>query len=206
MLVILALAAGVCAGDGQGQQRNAPVGTRKEATMATLQGKKVLMVIAAKNFRDEELLKPYAVLTAEGAQVTIACSTLSPVKGMLGHIAKPDLLLKDAKVDDYDAVVFVGGVGAVEYWNNPTAHAVVKAVVASGKVLGAICMAPVTLANAGVLQGRRATVWESEGPKLTARGAKYYGTPLEVDGKIITADGPTSAEAFGRAIAQALTK
>jgi len=60
------------------------------------------------------------------------------------------------------------------------------------EVLGAICIAPVTLAKAGVLEGKRATVWKSEGETLKEHGADYTGASMEADGKIITADGPHS--------------
>lgn len=173
--------------------------------MPVLTSKKVLMIVASKNFRDEELQKPQALLTQAGAQVTLASSALGTLKGMLGGTAKADLLIKDANVDDYDAVVFVGGSGSSEYWNHSVAHAIAKKAVEQGKVLAAICIAPVTLANAGVLEGKRATVWASEGGKLKAKGATYTGKPVEVDGKIITADGPPSAEAFGNALVKALS-
>jgi protease I len=64
----------------------------------------------------------------------------------------------------------------------------------------------VTLANAGVLSGRRATVFSSEAGKLKAKGAEYTGAKVERDGKIITGSGPEAAEEFGRAIVKALAE
>ena len=107
---------------------------------------------------------------------------------------------------DYDAVVFVGGVGAQEYWADSTAHAIAKAAVDSGKVLGAICIAPVTLGNAGVLSGKRATVWSSERERLEAGGAVYTGADVEVDGRVVTASGPGAAKEFGKRIATLLSE
>jgi len=106
--------------------------------------------------------------------------------------------------EQYDAVIFVGGAGAQEYWESARAHEIARATLERGKVLGAICIAPVTLANAGVLEGRKATVWPSEAPRLKAQGAEYTGRSVEVDDRIVTADGPESAEEFGRAILAAL--
>lgn len=174
--------------------------------MAGINGKKVVMIIANKNFRDEELLHTKAVLEGQGAKVTVASSSMNTAKGMLGATADPDVLYNQVKVQDYDAVVFVGGSGATEYWNDPTAHSIAKACVNNSKILGAICIAPVTLANAGLLSGKKATVWSSEVDKLKAKGADYTGTDVEEDGQIITADGPTSARKFGNALAKALAK
>ena len=207
-LVILALFIGVlCSGaDDVSKARDAAVAPaiKKEGVMTVQALKKVVMIVAAKNFRDEELQKPQAIMTRAGVKVTLASSVVGAVQGVLGSTARAEILVKDVKVADYDAVLFVGGPGADEYWNSPVAHAIARKAVESGKVLGAICIAPVTLANAGVLDGKKATVWSSDGEKLKIKGAMYTARNLEVDGKIITADGPNSAEAFGNAVLKAI--
>ena len=172
--------------------------------MAELKGKKVLMIIAERNFRDEELLKPKKILEDRGVEVTVASTSLQNVRGMLGATVKPDILLSSVEVQDYDVITFVGGSGASQYWNDPLAHSIAQEAVEKGKILGAICIAPVTLANAGVLSGKKATVFSSEISKLEAKGAIYTGKPVQVEGKIITGEGPQAAEQFGEAIVKAL--
>src|SRR4030067_2190422 len=98
---------------------------RKEVAVKPLAGKKILMVIAHKDFRDEEYREPRKVLEDAGAQITVASSSMNACKGMLGMQVKPDLLYTDARAGDYDAVVFVGGYGAQEDWEDPKAHGVV---------------------------------------------------------------------------------
>jgi len=173
--------------------------------MTKLTEKKAVMIIAERNFRDEELLKPKEILEKRGVKVTVASTSLNVAKGMLGARVKPDILVKEIKVDDYDAIIFVGGSGASQYWNDPLAHNIAKEAVKKNKILCAICIAPVTLANAGVLSGKKATVWPSEKGKLEAKGASYTGNPVQVEGKIITAEGPQAAEEFGRSIVEALS-
>jgi protease I len=174
-------------------------------TMPGIDGKKVVMIIASKNFRDEELQKPMSILKKQEAKVTIASSSLEVATGMLGMRVTPDILIKDVNVASYDAVIFVGGVGAAEHWDNPVAHNIAREAVKQNKILCAICIAPVTLANAGVLKGKKATVWKSEKGKIEAKGAIYTGTGVQVDGRIITADSPASAEKFGEMIVKALS-
>lgn len=169
-----------------------------------LKDKKILMIIGSSNYRDEELLEPKKIFEDEGAKVVIASTTLEPIKGMLGKIVKADILIDDVKVDDYEAIIFVGGAGAKEYWDNEKAHQIAKDAIEKEKKLGAICIAPVILAKAGVLKDKKATVWKSERKQLTDKGAEYTGKYLEVDGNIITADGPQSARYFGLAILNAL--
>ena len=171
-----------------------------------IDGRKIVMIIAKQNFRDEELLQPKRFLEAKGANVTVACSSLSPAKGMLGNVIKPDVLVKDVKVEQFDAVVFVGGSGASEYWNDQTAHAIARKAVAEKKLLCAICIAPVTLANAGVLKEKKATVWSSEAGRLKQLKVNYTGADVETDGNIITANGPKSAQKFGETIYKRLAE
>lgn len=170
-----------------------------------LTGMKIVMVIASRNYRDEELETPRKILESEGAKITLVCSSLETAKGMLSGTAKPDVLLKDVKVSDYNAVIFVGGSGATEYWNNAVAHHLAKQAAEQDKVIAAICIAPVTLANAGLLKGKKATVFSSEAAQIKKAGAEYTGASVETDGRIITANGPDSAEEFGRAVVKLLT-
>ncbi len=170
-----------------------------------IEGKKVLVIIAPSNFRDEEYKEPREILEAQGAKVTVASSTLKGCRGMLGLFVQPDILLSQVKVEDYDSILFIGGSGASEYWNDKTAHGIAQEAVKQDKVLGAICIAPVTLANAGVLKGKRVTVWPSEGIKIRNLGVQYIPSSVQVDEKIITADGPKSAKAFGEAIVNTLS-
>lgn len=119
---------------------------------------RVVMIIAHRNFRDEELQEPKTILEEEGIRVIIASSSKDTATGMLGAIVKPDILISEIKIEEYNAIIFVGGSGASQYWNDPSAHRIAQEALSQGKILGAICIAPVILANAGVLENRRATV------------------------------------------------
>jgi protease I len=172
--------------------------------MTNLPNKKILMIIASQNFRDEEFSVPKKLFEEQGAQVTVASSKLSASKGMLGMKVKPDILLNDVSAEDYHAVVFVGGSGASEYWDDPIARHIAQTAFDKGRIVAAICIAPVILGNAGLLKDKKATVFSSEVSQLKAMGAKYTGADVERDGQIITASGPPAAAQFGQAIVKAL--
>jgi protease I len=164
------------------------------------QGKRVVIVVPLKGFWDIELTTIKEIFEQNGLMVTIASSTLKEAKGIFGTQIKPDVVLSKVRGSLYDAIIFVGGEGAVQYWDDPQAHRLVKTAFKEGKILGAISIAPITLANTKVLKGRRATVWSTLGKRLKRSGAIYTGNPLEVDGNIVTADSYEVAEEFAKTI------
>jgi len=166
--------------------------------------KKVVIIVAQSDFRDEELLEPKTILERNGIEVKIASTSLSSSKGMLGTEVMPDMLVGDINIRDFAAIIFIGGIGAIQYWDDEIAHRLIQEAARSDRLVAAICIAPVTLARAGVLRGKRATVWPSEADKLKSAQADYTGRPVERDGNIITASGPTAAREFANAILEAI--
>ena len=123
---------------------------------------------------------------------------------MLGMKVKPDVPLQDLKSQGLAAVLFIGGVGASEYFHDRDAYRLAQEVLGQGGVVGAICIAPVILARAGLLKGKKATVFESEKEELTRAGASYTGKAVETDGRIITGNGPGAAGEFAQAVVNLL--
>lgn len=169
-----------------------------------LTGKKVVLIIAPDKFRDEELDEPKKILAGQGAKVVVASTTTKECKGMLGMKVKPDTTISKIKADEFDAIVFIGGIGAKKLFDNEKAHALAKKAVEKKKVLGAICLAPSILANAGVLKGKKATVFKSEKDNLTKKGAKYQEKDVVTDGRIVTANGPKAAKKFAQELVKKL--
>ena len=165
---------------------------------------RVVFVVAQRDFRDEELLQTREVLQRRGVDTVIAAETLQPAVGKFGSAVYPDLTLPEIRPERFDALVFVGGPGARSYFAKRTIIRRAQAFAQAGKVLAAICNAPVILANAGLLMGKRATAFPTEEQTLRDRGAEYTGLPLETDGTIITAQDSTYAREFAEAIAWSL--
>ena len=165
---------------------------------------KALMIIAHEGFRDEEYIEPKKTLEESGIEVTVASWVTGIATGKLGLHVTVDITLKDVDTTKYDAIIYVGGPGCKQYWNDLTAHRIAQEAVTYNKVLAAICSAPVILARAGLLKKKRATCYSGDASELKQEGVKYTGTPVEQDGLIITADGPGSARLFGSRIVQVL--
>jgi protease I len=206
ILLVAALLGSVFAGCKE-KQEGIEVATEEASTeVKSLTGKKVVMIIAPQNFRDEELFEPKQLLAEKGAEVKVASVSLEIAGGMLGAEIQPDMLISDIEPDQWDAIILIGGTGASRYWEDTSVHSMLNEAVKQNKIVGAICIAPVTLANAGILSGKRATVSISERQRLADKGADCTLKDVQRDGNIITASGPPAAAEFGETIARALAE
>jgi protease I len=185
--------------------QNWPILSGLNMSEETLSGKKIAMVIAFRDFRDEEYFLPKGILTNAGAEVKTVSNKLGQAIGTEGGDARVDYLIQDVDINDFDAVIFIGGPGSLGNLDNENSYNLVKETLAKNKVLGAICVSSVILARAGVLKGKKATVWSSTLDKsaieiLQQNGAVYKPESLVVDGRIVTANGPTASAKFGLAL------
>ena len=167
---------------------------------------KVLFIIAPVNYRDEELSKPKEILERAGYEVNVASLTVDPATGMLGGVVRPDLAVRDVDITDYDMVVVVGGTGSPELAKHQEVIDLLALAEDKGKKLGAICLGPMVLAKAGVLQDKRATVFRTKESvaALEQGGAVFVDQSVVVDKDLVTANGPGAAEAFGNELVKLL--
>ncbi|OGR42982.1 MAG: hypothetical protein A2X35_04450 [Elusimicrobia bacterium GWA2_61_42] len=166
--------------------------------------KKIAMFIAFQGFRDEEYTEPKKILEAAGHKVTTVSTAKGEARGKFRVTAQVDKTVGEINPADYDALTLVGGPGALEHLDTPEVHAVFKKAFELGKVVGSICISPVALAHAGLLKGRKVTCWPDGAGEIVKGGGNYTGTDLEIDGKLVTANGPVPAKKYGLALAEAL--
>ncbi|MBD3156241.1 DJ-1 family protein [Candidatus Peregrinibacteria bacterium] len=168
-----------------------------------LSSKKVIMIIAPENFRDEEYFHTREALEKKGVDVDVASTQKVAVSGIDKEEVTVDVLL-DSVEDHYDALVFVGGGGAKVYFDNQKALSLARTYHEKGKIVAAICIAPLILGHAGLLQDKKATCWDGVHDDLSGFGARFTGKKVTIDGTIITGNGPKAAHKFGKTIAKAL--
>ena len=180
------------------------IGQGKKSAGGETMGKKVVFIVAPQNFRDEEYLQPKTILEDAGIKVITASLKTGELTGMLGAKIKADILVEEIKTPEISALVLVGGSGADIYWSHLGVHQLIKQMLVQNKPIGAICIAPVTLARAGVLTGKNATCFSSVKDELVKAGANFQSKSVVQDGLIITANGPTAATEFGQTLLKVL--
>ncbi len=77
--------------------------------------KRIAMIIAFQDFRDEEYFIPKKILEDSNIKVFTVSDSLGKAIGKLGGEAEVDILLEDLKIEDYDGVLCIGGSGAAKY-------------------------------------------------------------------------------------------
>ncbi len=171
--------------------------------------KKIAIVVSSKNFRDEEYFIPREVFEREG----FSCSVFSDKKGVIigayGGEGIADEKITRLNPENFAALVFVGGQGALKLLDNEISYEVIRKAAKKDILLGAICISPVILAKAGVLREKEATVWSSpmdkEGIRVIEKeGGVYKKEEVVKSGRIITASGPEVAEQFAEKIVEEL--
>lgn len=167
---------------------------------------KILMIVAQKNFRDEELLIPKEMLETEGHEVKIASLSRGKATGMMGESVTPDMAVHEANPDFFKLILIVGGSGSPALAASKDVQKLVRNAYDGGRIVAAICLGGMALAKSGVLAGRKATVYRTEESinAFKEGGAKYTGEDVTVDGKLVTASGPHAANDFARALIKLL--
>jgi protease I len=169
---------------------------------------KVLIVIAPEKFRDEEYAIPAAALQNAGIGYDVASTRRGVCTGMLGAKVNATRSFEEVDPESYDGILIVGGGGAQAHlWDDEILGGIVRFFATSAKVIGAICLAPVVLARAGILKGRKATYFNSPVSfrEMKAGGAILVDKPVVKDGRILTADGPAASAEFADTFIRMLT-
>ena len=166
---------------------------------------KKIAVIFANGTEEIEALTPVDVLRRTGADVEIvSVSGRTPIGSHNVQIVT-DKLVTEVDFSTYDAIVIPGGMpGAVNISNEALVVDGIDEMISNGKLVCAICASPaIVLASRNLLKGRKSTCYPAD-QFIKMLGSSYTGSDVEIDGNLITANGPKSAMKFSLAICDAL--
>jgi protease I len=166
-----------------------------------LQGKRIAFLMANEGVEQIELTKPLEAVREAGAEAVLIAPEGGEVQGS-NHLDKADTFTVDRRVaeadaGDYDALVLPGGVANPDQLRTKAdAVEFVRAFFEAGKPVGAICHAPWTLIEAGVVRGRTVTSWPSLRTDLRNAGAEWVDEEVHVDRGLVTSRRPDDLDAF----------
>ena len=172
-----------------------------------LHGKRIAILVANEGVEQVELTSPRDALIEAGADLDL----LAPEEGEIqafDHLDKgdtftPDKAVGEADPDDYAGLVLPGGVANPDQLRTDTdAVQFVRSFFEAGKPVGAICHAPWTLINAGVVDGRTLTSWPSLQTDLRNAGAEWVDEEVHVDQGLVSSRKPDDLDAFNAKIVE----
>jgi protease I len=167
----------------------------------SLEGKRVAILVA-EGFEQSELEGPKQALEEAGAETLIVSPAEEGwVQGWqhfdLGDQYEVDVPLADANAAEFDALLLPGGVANPDQLRMlPEAVNFVRAFFDADKPVAAICHAPWTLIEAGVVKGRTLTSWPSVKTDLINAGANWVDEEVVVDNGLVTSRKPDDIPAF----------
>ncbi|XP_064460408.1 Parkinson disease protein 7 homolog [Ornithodoros turicata] len=165
------------------------------------------LLLLAEGAEEMEAVITADVLRRGGIDVTIAgLGGTAPIKCSRNVVVVPDKSLDDAlKEPSYDVVVLPGGLkGSESLAASATVGKLLKDQEKSGRLIAAICAAPIALKSHGVGCGKKVTSHPSKKDEVSSGDYKYSEDRVVVDGQLITSRGPGTAFEFALAIVEKL--
>lgn len=159
------------------------------------------LVILANGFEEIEAVTIIDVLRRAKIKVTVAGLDQGLAQGSHGIAIQVDTLLDAPSPEAFDALLLPGGMpGAARLRDDPRVQAAISRFFRAGKLIGAICAAPIALERVGILVGKRATSY----PGFALPSAEYVEEAVVDAGQIITSRGPGTALPFALKLVERL--
>lgn len=158
--------------------------------------KKRVLCLLNDGFEEIEVVTPVDLLRRADIEVVIAAMANKTVTGRGGIRIEADVLLADIDTSGFDMLFIPGGPGVGDLRQDGRAAVLAKEFTTAEKPVAAICAAPLILMDAGLLEGRRFTAYQSVREELGGG----LDERVVVDGEIITSCGAGTALDFALAL------
>jgi len=177
----------------------------------TLTGTRVA-ILATDGVEEIELTEPRKAVLDAGATAEIVSLATGEIQSMRGDIEPQatypvDRVAAEISPDDYDALIMPGGtVNADRLRMDADVLRFVQGMVDAGKPVAAICHAPWTLVDAGVVKGRTLTSFPSLRTDIRNAGGNPVDEEVARDGRLLTSRNPDDLPAFCAALVEEFGK
>ncbi|WP_300743697.1 DJ-1/PfpI family protein [uncultured Brachyspira sp.] len=166
---------------------------------------KILYVMSGQNFQDEEYFESKKIFENAGYKTEVSSTFIGTALGKLGGMTNIDLLFSEVDAIEFDAVVFIGGIGCITLWDDWRTQGLAKLFLDNQKIVAGIGSGTVIMANAKILDGINVTCLPADESHVRHGNTNVLKDNVVVSGNIITANGPASSKEFANAIVSALS-
>jgi protease I len=158
---------------------------------------KKVAVLVEERYQVLEVWYPYLRLRENGIKtVFVGPGRQKTYLSKEGYPVEEELAIKEAKTENFDAVVVPGGYIPDMIRNDERINRFVEEMSDAGKLVAAICHAGSVLVSAGILNGKTATCFYTVKDDVINAGANYVDKEVVVDGNLITSRNPNDLPAF----------
>ena len=164
------------------------------------------IVVLAPGFEEIEASTIIDILRRGEVIVDVVTIFNQEVKGAHDLKFIADKSIDKIQLNNFDAIILPGGSpGYINLRNDKRVLDLIKEAFTSKKLIGAICAAPAVLAKAGILKGKKCTIY----PGMEEEIEKGEGIPqknwIVEDKNIITSQGPATALPFAIKLVEKLS-
>lgn len=162
-----------------------------------------ILIPLADGLEEIEAITNIDVLRRAGTEVITAGLNDLEVTGAHDIVIKADRLIDEVRAEEFDGIILPGGMpGSTNLRNNDKVIKLVQKLNTDGKLVAAICAAPIALEKAGVIRNRKATSYPGFDREMVS--CDYLEERVVVDGNLITGRGPGVALEFAITVVQYL--
>ena len=164
------------------------------------------IIFLASGFEEIEAVTIIDILRRSNIKVVVAGLISNEVEGAHAIKIIPDLNIDEVILENYDAVILPGGSpGYKNLKKNKKVMEIIKEAFTKNKLIAAICAAPAVLSEAGILKGKKCTIYPGMENELIKGGGIPQKDWIVEDENIITSQGPATALPFAIRLVEKLT-
>ncbi|MCX8016594.1 MAG: DJ-1/PfpI family protein [Rhodocyclaceae bacterium] len=164
------------------------------------------LIILAPGAEEIECITVADVLKRAGVAVTVASVADTPVvAGSRGIPLAAHTLFETVAERAFDAVYLPGGLRSAEHHRDDArTQQLIAAQLQTGRLLAAICAAPIALVPRRLCAGRQVTCYPAMRPQVEPAAKAWLDQPVVEDGNLITSQGPGTSMALALTLARRL--
>ena len=164
----------------------------------------ILYVLSGQNFQDEEYFESKKIFEENKFKTKISSTFIGMAQGKLGSSANIDLLFSEVDAIEFDAIIFIGGIGSITLWDDWRAQGLAKLFLDNKKIVAGIGSGIVIMSNAKILENVNVACPSDNESHVRHGNANILDDKVVVSGNIITANGPKVSKDFANAVINAI--
>ena len=163
----------------------------------------MVYIILGTGFEEMEAICPCDILRRGGVEAKLAGIGGTQITGGNGITVQADCTVEEMDLEQMELIMLPGGMGGVySILGSETAMEAVRYAHEQGRLVSAICAAPIILAQLGITEGKQAVVYPGLEEKMGS--ARMQDANAVRDGRVLTGRAPGAAVDFGLLLLETL--